>query len=88
MDQNQSKNLIPLIRYEANYTDSMVTLDEYIENVVPEQKKIYYLLSPTKENAMNSPYLEPFRGSNIPVIILNIHIDEMIFRQLDNHKSF
>jgi len=55
--------------------------------VEKEQKKIYYILSSNRDIALNSPYMEPFKDTNIPVIIINIHIDEMIFRQLETYKE-
>lgn len=44
-------------------------------------------MSPSRDHAIQSPYLEPFRGTDIPVLIINIHIDEMIFRQIDTHAD-
>jgi HSP90 family molecular chaperone len=29
--------------------------------------------------ALNSPYYEPFKKSEVPVLIINMHVDEMVF---------
>jgi len=44
-------------------------------------------LGANKNIAMNSPYMEPFKGTDIPVLIINMHVDEMVFRQLGNFKG-
>jgi HSP90 family molecular chaperone len=46
------------------------------------------MLSPTRDLALRSPYYEPFLGKDIPVVILNIHIDEMVFKNLGQHKGY
>jgi len=28
--------------------------------------------------ALNSPYYEPFKKSEVPVLIINMHVDEMV----------
>jgi hypothetical protein len=41
--------------------------------------------------ALNSPYYEPFKKSEVPVLIINMHVDEMVclsyFRCSDNCKT-
>lgn len=36
---------------------------------------------------MQSPYMEPFKNSNIPVLVINMHVDEMVFRTLQTYKG-
>jgi len=38
--------------------------------------------------ALNSPYIDAFKGTKIPVLFTYIHIDEMVFRQVDKYKNF
>lgn len=52
-----------------------------------DQKKIYFLVSPNKETAQSSPFLEPFRENNVPVLLLANHIDEVCFKQIDQFKG-
>lgn len=45
------------------------------------------MLAPNRESAVDSPYMEPFKKSNIPILFLYIHIDEMVFRQIGDYKK-
>lgn len=64
-DQENTDNLIPLMRYQANFSEKFVTIDEYISKLKPDMNKIYFLLAPNRDAAMNSPYLEPFKNTGI-----------------------
>jgi HSP90 family molecular chaperone len=55
-------------------------LDDYVSKLKPGVEKIYFLLAPNREAALNSPYFEPFKNNkDIPVIFINLHVDEMVF---------
>ena len=36
---------------------------------------------------MNSPYMEPFKGTDVPVLILANNIDEICFQQAGKYKE-
>lgn len=36
---------------------------------------------------MNSPYMEPFKGTDVPVLLINNSIDEFCFSQSGNYKG-
>lgn len=36
----------------------MISLDEYVENMKPDQKDIYYIASDSVTSAKNTPFLE------------------------------
>jgi HSP90 family molecular chaperone len=86
-DTENSEILLSLSRYDSSFAEQ-ITLDNYIEKMKPSQKSIYYFLSPQKEMALNSPYMEHFIKNDIPVLYISINIEEMIFRQLAEYKKF
>ena len=57
----------------------MVSLDDYIAKAKPTQDKIYFVVNPSIEGAVNSPFMEPFKGSDVPVLILTNNMDEVVF---------
>lgn len=65
----------------------MVSLDDYVAKLKPEQEKIYFLLAPNREAALQSPYYEPFKSSKVPVIFINLHVDEMVFQGVPTFKG-
>ena len=58
----------------------MVSIEDYIENMKEGQEKIYFIVNPDYNAALNSPYMEPFKGSDIDVLILTNNIDEILFQ--------
>lgn len=99
-DQENTDLIMPLVRYQANFSEKFVTIDEYIAKLKPDSNKIYFLLAPNREAAMNSPYLEPFKNTgpslfhlkssadlDIPVLFIYMHLDEMVFRSIQEYKK-
>ena len=75
---NQDK-LAELLRFASTRNDDgeqSVTLADYVERMLPEQDKIYYLTAESYLNAKNSPYLESFKHNDIEVLLLSDRIDE------------
>lgn len=35
----------------------------------------------------NSPYYEPFKKTDIPVIFVNLHVEEMVFSGVGKYKN-
>ena len=53
----------------------------------PTQEKIYFIVNQQAEAALSSPFMEPFKGTDIPVLILTNNIDEMCFQQQGSYKN-
>lgn len=86
-DQENTDMIMPLVRYQANFSEKFVTIEEYITKLKSDSNKIYFLLAPNREAAMNSPYLEPFKHTDIPVLFIYMHLDEMVFRSIQEYKK-
>eukprot|EP01017_Pseudomicrothorax_dubius_P030664 TRINITY_DN3846_c0_g1_i1.p1 TRINITY_DN3846_c0_g1~~TRINITY_DN3846_c0_g1_i1.p1 ORF type:complete len:735 (-),score=231.71 TRINITY_DN3846_c0_g1_i1:157-2361(-) len=87
-EQENSDTLLGLMRYPTNFSEKPVPLEDYVKRMKQGQDKIYYLLAPTREAAEASPFLEPFRNSSIPILYVNLHVDEMVFRGVEKYKNF
>ncbi|KAL3916884.1 MAG: hypothetical protein SGARI_007853, partial [Bacillariaceae sp.] len=81
--------LAKLLRFETNKntTRDLVSLDEYIGNLRPEQDQIYYLTAPTREAAAMSPYLEAFERANLEVIFVYTAIDDFVMANLGTYEG-
>lgn len=86
-DSENADQLFSLARFEANFTYDTITIDEYLKKMKPDQNKIYFLLAPNRDAAECSPYMEPFKGGDTPVIYTYEHVDEMVFRQMASYKN-
>ena len=76
-----------LLLFETSSQESgaLTSLDEYISRCTPEQKNIYYLVAPTREAALQSPYYETFKKHGIEVLFLYTTIDDFA---MANIKTF
>ncbi|KAL3937986.1 MAG: hypothetical protein SGBAC_007007 [Bacillariaceae sp.] len=81
--------LAKLLRFETNKntTKELISFDEYISNLRPEQNDIYYLCAPTREAAALSPYLEAFEKANLEVIFIYTAIDDFVMANLDKYEG-
>lgn len=58
-DHQNHKRIAPLLRFSSSQSEEeLISLDEYIENMKPEQKDIYYIASDNLKSARNAPSLE------------------------------
>ena len=58
-DHSNHKRIGPLLRFFSSHGDQeLISLDEYVENMKPEQKDIYYIAADSLTSAKNTPFLE------------------------------
>ena len=65
-------------------------LDDYVKKMKAGQTKIYYVTAQTRDQALNNPFMEPFRAAGAdapPVLVLTNNIDEICFSQLGEYKG-
>lgn len=88
-DYEFQSTIAKLLRFETNKGTArdLVSLDEYISNLRPEQNDIYYLCAPSREAAALSPYLEAFENANIEVIFVYTAIDDFVMANLDKYEG-
>lgn len=88
-DYDFQPTLAKLLRFETNKntTKELISLDQYIGNLRPEQDQIYYLCAPTREAAALSPYLEAFEKANLEVIFVYTAIDDFVMANLDKYEG-
>lgn len=56
--------------------DKLITLKEYAEQMVGEQKEVFYLTGERLDVLKNDPKLEGFKARGIDVLLLNDHVDD------------
>lgn len=61
---------------------AMVSMDEYVSRCPPEQKDIYYLYAPTRQLALQSPYMEVFNKNKREVLFIYTPIDDFVMTNL------
>ncbi|TXG55505.1 hypothetical protein EZV62_020761 [Acer yangbiense] len=87
-DRENHKRLAPLLRFFSSQSeDEMISLDEYVENMKPEQKDIYYIASDSVTSARNTPFLEKLLEKELEVLYLVDPIDEIAVQNLKSYKE-
>lgn len=81
--------LLPITKVKTiKHSSNWISLDEYIENMVSDQKKIYYIISEDENSALNSPHLEIFKKHDIDVITFIDPIDPFVLMRINKYKDF
>lgn len=93
MDAENKETLFKLMRYTATFTEkpeAFVGLEDYVKRMKPGQQRIYYVIAPTREAALASPFMQPFKAAADapPVLVLTQSVDEVLFNQTGSFKSF
>jgi len=83
-DAMHKKDIAKLLRFESSATENneMISLKEYVDRKKENQKRIYYLLTPKRKFAEESPYFEAFKKNGIEVLYLYDTVDEFVVNHL------
>jgi TNF receptor-associated protein 1 len=65
----------------------LVSMDEYVSRCPPEQKSIYYLYAPTRQLALQSPYMEVFNKNKQEVLFIYTPIDDFVMTNLGEFEG-
>jgi molecular chaperone HtpG len=89
MDRDSVDTLSPLLRFHSlNAPQDWKSLDDYVQGLKPEQKKIYYLLGDDDRSAVHSPHLDVFRHSGVDVLLLTDPLDPFMLMTLNKYKDY
>ncbi|XP_073286255.1 heat shock protein 90-6, mitochondrial [Primulina huaijiensis] len=87
-DRENHKRIAPLLRFFSSQSEEdMISLDEYVENMKPDQKDIYFIAAESVASAKNAPFLEKLVEKDIEVLFLVDPIDEIAIQNLKTYKD-
>lgn len=86
-DSQQPLSKLLLFETSKGMSGELVSLDEYVSRCPPEQKNIYYLFAPSRELALQSPYMEGFAKHKREVIFIYSGIDEFVMANLKTFEG-
>lgn len=88
-DFEVQEQLSKLLYFETSKTmnGELSSFEEYISRCKPEQNEIYYLVAPSRQLALASPYLETFEKSGIEVILVYSAIDDFVMNNLQKFSG-
>lgn len=79
-DSMYKKDIAKLLRFESSTTKAgeLTSLQDYADRKKDEQKRIYYLLTPKRKYAEESPYTEMFKKNGVELLYLYDTVDEFV----------
>ena len=86
-DSQQPLSKLLLFETSKGMSGELVSLDEYVSRCPPEQKNIYFLFAPSRELALQSPYMEGFAKHKREVIFIYSGIDEFVMANLKTFEG-
>jgi HSP90 family molecular chaperone len=72
-DPENKDALFRLLRFNVNYlgkSNAYISLEDYASKMIDGQNKIYFTFGTSYDSAMKSPFYEPFKGKDVPVLVL------------------
>lgn len=89
IEQTEPEALYPLLRFHTTTTlDQWTSLDDYITNMKPEQKEIYYILGDDEHSIIYSPHLDIIKKHGFDVLLLADPIDPFMIVRLTKYKDY
>ena len=79
--------ILPLLRFENSTNANSISLEDYVDKMLKNQKEIYYFANTDKEHIKNSPQLEVFLDKKIPVLFMTDAVDEFWLQNVGKYKD-
>ncbi len=86
-DQNRDK-LIELLRFNSvKHKRDYISLEEYYQNMSPDQKSIYYITGESIGNVDNSPFMEGINKKGYDILFMIDPLDEYVMQKMGLYKG-
>jgi len=87
-DHQNRKKLADFLRYHTSASgDEACSLKEYVSRMKESQKHIYYITGESKEQVVNSAFVERVKKRGIEVVYMTEPIDEYCVQQLKEYDG-
>ena len=88
-DPDAKDVVLPLLRFQTmNHGTDFRSLSDYVQEMKPDQKKIYYVLGDNLETLRNSPHSESLRKDGIDVLLLTKEYDPLVVTTIGKYQDF
>jgi len=86
-DYENREKIAEITRVYSLKYETLISLDDYIEEMGEKQDKIYYLAADTLKQALASPHLEGFQAKGVDVLLMTDPIDAFWMSQMVSYKE-
>jgi len=88
-DEANKKEIAPLLRFYSSISgEEYRSFDDYVSDMKPNQKSIYYLTADSQASAAKSPVLEKVSSKGFEVLFMTEPLDEITIQNLESYKEF
>lgn len=84
---DNKEQILDCCLFRSTMQDKLITLDEYIANMKPNQKHIYFLSGDQADKLKNSPQLEGFLKHKIDVLLFTDTVDDFWVNVCADYKE-
>jgi len=85
--ENRDK-IADLARFKTSKSDGeYVSLKEYVANMGPDQKEIFYITGDNISSLINSPHLEQLKDKDYEVLLMTDPVDEWVVQSLPEYDG-
>jgi molecular chaperone HtpG len=87
-DPAKRDKIAGLARYKTTKSqDKWVSLDDYIKNMQPDQKEIFFITGDNLNALINSPHLEKLKEKDYEVLLMTDPVDEWVVQSLTEYDG-
>ena len=86
-DFGNRETLMELVRFKSTKAEGWTSLEKYKENMLPDQKAIYYITGDNEATLRRSPLLEAYKRKDIEVLIMSDDVDEVVIPTIGTYKE-
>ena len=88
-DWQNADRIKKLLKYPSARSEKGIFLEDYVKDMAPGQKDIYYIIASREEDAKNAPQIEAARKHGCDVLFFCDGVDEFLadsLREFDGHS--
>jgi molecular chaperone HtpG len=86
-EQDLKQDVAGILEFDTLLSDKKISLDDYLEAFIGEEKTIYFIVGKSRSEVLASPYMAQFVENKINVLLLTDVIDEWMIGVLDEYKD-
>ncbi len=87
-DFDNRDKIADLARYKTSKSDGeYVSLKDYVANMGPDQKEIFYITGDNLSSLINSPHLEQLKDKDYEVLLMTDPVDEWVVQSLPEYDG-
>jgi len=87
-DRSNKAKLQKLLRFQTSKSEGkLISLEDYVKNMKPKQKAIYFITGENVDTVKNSPFLEKLNKKGFEVLLMTDPLDEYLLQSMTEFEG-